>query len=136
MGNRIHSISIRTNLKFDDNKDILFALRNVLDVVETDFGYIVILDAPREAELLQAMNKAITSFKFVEDVSNVTMHEYEPLEFDTDVRERILDAVTKMAPKLEIFGEQIGQFSMQHRAWFSARQKVYEALHGRSSAYP
>jgi hypothetical protein len=129
MSNRISSISVRTTLKFEDNKEILFALRNVLDVVETEFGYLVVLEEPMKSDYVEATIKAIASFEFVEDVANVTPHDFGI--FTTDVKGRIFDAIAKEAPKLENFGDDVGEFAIQHRAWLQAQRKIYDALYGK-----
>jgi hypothetical protein len=133
MSNRVSSISIRTTLKFEENKDILFALRNVLDVVDADFGYIVILEEPVKAEQAEPTIKAITSFDFVEDVANVTAHDFQRdhAVAEAEVNKWIFDAITAKTPTLKSLDNDIGRFSAYRRAWVTAQRKIYDALYGK-----
>lgn len=133
MSNRVSSISIRTTLKFEENKDILFALRNVLDVVETDFGYIVILEEPVKADHAEPTIKAITSFSFVEDVRDITTHDFQRdhAVAEAEVYKKMFDAITETTPTLKSLGSDIGYFSAYRRAWVGAQRKVYDALYGK-----
>ena len=131
MSNRVSSISIRTTLKAAENRDILFALRNVLDVVETQVGYIVILEEPVKSEFADPILRAITSFDFVEDVRDVEIQDFkrDHAMVDVEVHKRIIDAINDTAPSLEGTMNDIGQFSAYRREWLIAHRKIYDALY-------
>lgn len=133
MSNRVSSISIRTTLKAAENHDILFALRNVLDVVETEFGYIVILEEPVKSEFADPILRAITSFDFVEDVRDVEIHDFQRdhAVAEAEVSKWMFDAITAKTPTLKSMNNDIGRFSAYRRAWNSAQRKIYDALYGK-----
>ena len=132
MSNRVSSISIKTKLKVEENIDILFALRNVLDVVDTDLGYIIILEEPVKAEFIDPMLRAITSFDFVEDVRDVEIHEFlmDHALAEGEVNNTMFEAINKTALTLKSLNNDIGHFSAYRRAWLRARRKVHDALYG------
>lgn len=133
MSNRVSSISIRTTLKAEENRDILFALRNVLDVVETQVGYIVILEEPVKSEFADPILRAIMSFDFVEDVRDVEIHDLkrDHAMVDVEVHKRMFDAINETAPSFEGTKNDIGHFSAYRREWLITHRKIYNALYGK-----
>jgi hypothetical protein len=132
MGSRVTTISIRTTIKSEDIKAILFALRNVLDVEETDFGYVLVLEEPVKMEDVESTIKALNSFAFVEDDGDIVTHKFTTrhLEAKTEVHRNIFDVLAGIKPTLKSCDDDVGCFAEATRTWSKVHHKIYDAVYG------
>ncbi len=119
MADRISCIVIRTKLASEENRDILYTLRNVLHVAEAAFGYVVTFEEPLKADYVEPFIKACQSFDFVEGVGEVELGQLK-LEHHmatTKAQGKVFEFLNDQVPRLADYGDDLPSFSADIRAW-------------------
>jgi hypothetical protein len=130
VSDRINCIIIRTKITSEENKDILYALRNVLHVAEAEFGYVVTFEEPVKRDYVEPFVKACQSFDFVEDVKDVDLGVFEFDHHRASIRIKglVFDFLNDQMPKVADYGDDLSRFSADVRAWHTVSLAVQGGL--------
>lgn len=133
MGDRVSGLIVRTIHKDEETRDVLYTLRNVLHVEETEFGYVVTFEEPIKTDYADPFIKACQSFAFVEKVDDI-----EPLVFAfehvgafTTAKMKALEAFASGFPKIEDYVDDLAQYAADVRAWRNLYDLITKALDDR-----
>lgn len=132
MSENIGHMVIKTVQKVERNTDLLFALVNVLDVTETEDGYVVTFEHPMRPEKYKIVEEVVRHLPFcffddqIEGVPLGSPHSYS--SSDIEAHGKVYDFLKKQSPKIEDYKGNTATFSSAIRSWIVMTRAIHETL--------